>query len=190
MEIPLFPLGSVLFPEGVMALKIFEARYMDMAKLALKNAAPFGIALIVEGEEVGTPAAPHAIGTLARITDWDMPQQGVLQVQVRGGERFRILSQAVQKSGLIVGNVEMIAADTGSDCPELLPCANFLRKVMMQLGRSEEEGRYSDAAWVSFRVTELLPFSATIKQKMLELTDARMRLEILYRFLRQQNLAA
>ncbi len=190
MEIPLFPLGSVLFPEGAMALKIFEARYMDMAKLALKNAAPFGIALIAEGEEVGTPAASHPVGTLARITDWDMPQQGVLQVQVRGGDRFRIISQTVQKSGLIVGKVELISPDAGSDCPELAPCANFLRKVMLQLGRQDEEGRFDDAAWVSFRVTELLPFSTTIKQKMLELTDARMRLEILYRFLRQQQLAA
>ncbi len=190
MELPLFPLGSVLFPDGVMALRIFETRYMDMAKVALKNAAPFGIALIREGEEVGTPAASHPVGTLARIIDWDMPELGVLQVQVRGGDRFRVLSQVVQKSGLIVGTVELVPSDTVGECPELLPCANFLQKVLVQVGQEHEAPRFEDAAWVSFRITELLPFSNTIKQKMLELTDARMRLEVLYRFLREQQLAA
>ena len=187
-EVPLFPLGSVLFPEGVLALKIFETRYMDMAKAALKNAEPFGIALISEGQEVGAPAAPHQIGTLARITDWDMPELGVLQVQVRGGERFRILSQAIQKSGLIIGTVELLAPDPAADCFELAPCANFLRSVLLQLGQEYEEKKFVDAAWVSFRLTELLPLNTTIKQKMLELTDARMRLEVLFRFLQQQHL--
>jgi len=190
MEIPLFPLGSILFPEGAMALKIFEARYMDMAKAALKAAAPFGIVLIREGEEVGAPASPHSVGTMARIGDWDMPELGVLQVQVRGEGRFRIRSQAVQKSGLIIGTVEMVAPDSVSDCPELAPCANFLKKVLLQVGREHEDRKFDDASWVSFRITELLPFSNTIKQKMLELTDARMRLEVLYRFLREQKLAA
>ena len=173
-----------------MALKIFETRYMDMAKVALKNAVPFGIVLIREGEEVGAPAASHPVGTLARITDWDMPELGVLQVQVRGGDRFRIQSQVVRKSGLIVGTVEWVPPDPAGDCPELPPCANFLRKVLVQVGQERDVPKFEEAAWVSFRLTELLPFSNTIKQKMLELTDARMRLEVLYRFLREQQLAA
>ena len=190
MEIPLFPLGSVLFPEGTLALKIFETRYMDMAKSALKNAAPLGNVLISEGQEVGAPAAPHPVGTLARITEWDMPELGVLQVQVRGGDRFRIVSKTVEKSGLIIGTVALIAPDVAADCSELAACADFLRRVFLQIGQQHAESKFVDASWVSFRLTELLPLSAAIKQKMLELTDARMRLEVLYRFLQQQQLVS
>ena len=71
-ELPLFPLGSVLFPGGTMALRIFEQRYLDMAKVCLKTDVPFGITLIREGNEVGTPAVPEAVGTLAYVTHWDM----------------------------------------------------------------------------------------------------------------------
>ena len=76
------------------------------------------------------------------------------------------------------------------DCPEHLVCANFLRKVFAQLGLggSADEQQFDDAAWVSYRVAEILPFSGAVKQKLLELTDARMRLEILHRFLADQGL--
>jgi uncharacterized protein len=194
-ELPIFPLGSVLFPGGTIALKIFETRYMDMAKSCLKNAQPFGIALIAEGNEVGTPATPHAIGTVARITDWDMPDLGVLRVTVSGEARFRITEQRVEKSGLIIAIAENIAPDIVSEAVyegvEFERCAQFLKNVLAQVGTvnsSYEESKFADAGWVSFRLTEILPFNNIIKQKMLELTDARMRLEVLYRFLRDQQL--
>lgn len=189
-ELPIFPLGSVLFPGGTMALKIFEQRYLDMAKTCLKTGAPFGIVLIREGKEVGIPAVPEPIGTLARISDWDMQTLGVLQVRVRGAGRFRILSHALSKNGLIVGQVCMLPDDTHSECPAHAACAEFLRKVFTQIGAEDsvEEQRFDDAGWVGFRLTEILPFNSAVKQKMLELTDARMRLQILYRFLADQNL--
>ena len=190
VELPLFPLGSVLFPGGSMALKIFEQRYLEMAKTCLKDRSPFGIALIREGVEVGIPAVPESIGTLAEVTEWDMQQLGVLQLNVKGGARFKIVSQSVSKNGLIIGQVAVLGDDTHVDCPEHAACANFLRKVAAQVGAhvSLEDERFDDAAWVGYRVTELLPFNNEIKQKMLELTDARMRLEILHRFLSDQRL--
>lgn len=190
VELPLFPLGSVLFPGGSMALKIFEQRYIEMAKTCLKDCSPFGIALIREGVEVGIPAVPESIGTLAEVTEWDMQQLGVLQLNVKGGARFKILSQSVLKNGLVIGQVTVLPDDTHVDCPEHAVCANFLRKVAAQVGAhvSLEDERFDDAAWVGYRVTELLPFNNEIKQKMLELTDARMRLEILHRFLSDQRL--
>ena len=190
VELPIFPLGSVLFPGGTMALKIFEQRYLDMAKTCLKTGAPVGVALIREGEEVGTPAAPESIGTVAHVTDWDMQNLGVLQLRVKGAERFRIVSRSVSKGGLISGQVSMLPTDLNIDCAEHAPCAAFLRKVFAQIdpGQPAEDARFDDASWVGFRVTEILPFSTTIKQKMLELTDARMRLEILHRFLVDQRL--
>lgn len=190
VELPIFPLGAVLFPGGSMSLKIFEQRYLDMAKTCLKTGTPFGIALIREGEEVGTPAAPESIGTLAHVADWDMQNLGVLQLRVQGAERFRIVSRSVSKGGLISGQVSMLPTDLHVDCAEHAPCAAFLRKVFAQIdsGLPAEQARFDDASWVGFRITEILPFSTAIKQKMLELTDARMRLEILHRFLVDQRL--
>ena len=174
-----------------MALRIFETRYMDMAKGCLKNELPFGIALIAEGNEVGLPAEAHMVGTAARIIDWDMPDLGVLRVTVNGEARFRIIEQRVEKSGLIIGLVQEIETDTVSESSELEACAKFLKIVLAQVSgvnRVHDEALFNDASWVSFRLTELLPFNTTIKQKMLELTDAKMRLEVLYRFLREQQL--
>ena len=189
-ELPIFPLGSVLFPGGTLALKIFEQRYMDMAKDCLKRAKPFGIALIREGEEVGSPAAPYPVGTLARIDDWDMPNLGVLQIKVIGGTRFRIIASTVAKSGLIVGTVNSIDADLPTSGAELTTCADFLKKILTQINMIEgvADSQFSDASWVSFRITELLPFGVSVKQKMLELTDAKIRLDILHRFLIDQKL--
>jgi uncharacterized protein len=189
-ELPIFPLGSVLFPGGTLALKIFEQRYMDMAKDCLKRAKPFGIALIREGEEVGAPAAPHPVGTLARIDDWDMPNLGVLQVKVIGSTRFRIVASTITKSGLMMGTVNSIDADLPTSGAELNACAEFLKKILTQINMIEgvADSQFSDASWVSFRITELLPFGGVVKQKMLELTDAKIRLDILHRFLIDQKL--
>ena len=187
--LPIFPLASILFPGGMLSLRVFEQRYMEMAKACLKNNTPFGIALISAGEEVGAPAEPEAIGTVARIVEWDMQELGILQIRVRGESRFRLAGISVARSGLIIGEMTMIADDLHVDCPELAPCAGFLRKVLAQTNVDDATpARFDDANWVSFRVTELLPFKNAVKQKMLELTDARMRLEILYRFLRNQQL--
>ena len=189
-ELPIFPLGSVLFPGGTMALKIFELRYLDMAKSSLKTGAPFGIALIREGAEVGIPAIPETVGTLAYVTDWDMRHLGILQVRVTGAGRFKILSRSTSKDGLITGQVSILPEDAHSDCPEQAACAEFLRKIFARVGLdgNAKEQRFDDAGWVGFRLAELLPFNNAIKQKLLALTDARMRLEILYRFLSDQRL--
>lgn len=193
-ELPIFPLGSVLFPGGTLALKIFEQRYMDMAKDCLKRAKPFGIALIREGQEVGAPAAPHPVGTCALIDDWDMPNLGVLQVKVMGGTRFRITASSVLPSGLIIGAVNAIDADSDASgagaSGEAAACAEFLKKILTQSNMIEgvAESQFADASWVSFRITELLPFGGAVKQKMLELTDTKIRLEILHRFLVDQKL--
>ena len=187
--LPIFPLGSVLFPGGILALRIFERRYMDMATACLKNGTPFGIALIHSGREIGTPAEPESVGTVAQIIDWDMQELGILQARVRGEHRFRIVSKMVTGAGLIIGETTPIPDDTHVDCPEFAPCVEFLKKILPNTGAATNKAtRFDDAAWVSFRITELLPLNHTVKQKMLELTDARMRLEILHRFLDDRRL--
>lgn len=189
INLPLFTLGAVLFPGGKASLRVFEQRYMDMVKSAMKSQTPFGMVLIREGKEVGAAAIPEEIGTLARITDWDMAQLGVLQISVEGGQRFRVLTHQPDASGLVLAQVEYLADDLPSEGSKQLACANFLRNVLAQLPEPvPEDARFSDASWVSFRLSELLPFSNSIKQKMLALTDSGMRVEILYQFLLDRQL--
>ena len=189
---PIFPLGTVLFPGARLPLRIFEVRYMDMAKDCLKRGTPFGVCLIREGAEVGAPAVPERVGCLARIAEADMAELGILKVTALGLERFRLREWNAQPSGLIVGRIEALAPEAEANPPELGDCAAFLAKVLAGIGadRFEPPLRYEDAGWVGFRIAEILPLRNDVKQKLLELTDASARLAILHRFLEKQNLLA
>jgi len=189
--VPIFPLQTVLFPGALLPLRIFEVRYMDMAKACLKEGSPFGICLIREGQEVGAPAVPEAVGCLARIAECDMEELGILKVTAEGLERFRIVSSEVNRSGLIVGEVERHEPEAqADDAAGLAECADFLRKVIAGIGerRFASPLRFDDASWVGFRLAEVLPLRNDVKQKLLELTEPALRLAILHRFLRQQKL--
>jgi Lon protease-like protein len=190
-DVPLFPLGTVLFPDGSLALKIFEQRYMDMAKICLKNDSPFGVCLIVSGRETGAPALPHDVGTLARIASWDMPQLGVLHVMCRGEQRFRILSRRTESSGLQRADIEVseptkpVALDSRH---ELL--GDLLSRIIDNIDDPTplQPYRFDDAGWVSYRLSELLPMSMPIKQQLLELDDHCARLDVVRRFLQEKGL--
>ena len=190
-RIPIFPLQTVLYPGMLLPLRIFEVRYMDMAKACLRDSTPFGVALIREGQEVGTPAVPEAIGCVARIADCDMEELGILKIRAQGTERYRMVSSEVTKQGLILGEIEMIPAEAPApDAQGLADCEMFLRKVVAGIGEERflSPLRFDDASWVSFRLAEILPLRNDVKQKLLELTDAGLRLAVLHRFLRQQKL--
>ena len=188
--VPLFPLGTVLFPGARLPLRIFEVRYMDMAKECLKHGTPFGVCLIREGAEVGAPAVPEPVGCLARIAEADMAELGILKVTALGLERFRLREWNAQPSGLLVGDIEELAPEPAANPPELADCAAFLAKVVAGIGadRFAPPLRYEDAGWVGFRIAEVLPLRNDVKQKLLELTDASARLAVLHRFLARQNL--
>ena len=168
----------MLFPGGRLPLRIFETRYMDMAKACLKDGSPFGVCLIREGTEVGNPATPREVGTLAKIASWEMPQLGVLQVTARGERRFRILSRSVQPDGLARGNVEILANEADATPPQSLArCVRLLERVLEQHpGLVERPHHLDSCSWVSARLAELLPLPLDAKQALLELDDARLRL--------------
>jgi Lon protease-like protein len=190
-SVPLFPLNTVLFPGGMLPLRIFETRYMDMAKACLKDSSPFGVCLIREGVEVGAPAVPSPVGCLARIADCDMEELGILKVRAEGLERFRIVSSEVSPQGLVVGSIERLPAEPHvREAKELADCARFLRKVIPGIGEDRFAAplAYDDATWVGFRLAEILPLRNDVRQKLLELTDAGMRLEALHQFLVRQKL--
>jgi uncharacterized protein len=188
--LPLFPLQTALFPGGRLPLRIFEQRYMDMAKECLRDGSPFGVCAIREGaevlERVGAPATPYDVGTLATIGEWDMPQLGVLQIVAVAGERFRIVARRVERNGLQLARIEKLApeadtpvADTCAACVRLLE-----RVIEQQPGIVAEPHRLDSASWVGGRLAELLPLPLAERQALLELEDARERLERISRLLR------
>ena len=195
MIIPLFPLQSVLFPGGRLPLRIFEQRYMDMAKVCLKDNAPFGVCLIASGDEVAKAGAaetqPHNVGTLAHLGDWDMPQLGVLNVTAQGSQRFHILHHWSEPSHLLSAEVDLIADEESLPVPDayarLLP---LLRVIVADLGPLAPAAphRFFDAGWIGMRYAEVLPIPPVAKQKLLEIEDSIDRLEIIYRFLDSKGL--
>ena len=193
MNIPIFPLNAVLFPGGLLPLRVFETRYMDMTRDCLKRDAPFGVCLIREGAEVGAPAVPEGIGCLATILEWDMQQQGILNIKTRGGQRFRILERRTGAQGLTSADIELIPPETSAPVPEeFSSCARLLEMVVVDQGKPifAEPHAFDDASWVGYRLAEILPVPLVAKQKLLELNDSLGRLSILHRFLEGQGLAA
>ena len=184
-DLPLFLLGAVLFPGGRLPLRVFEQRYLGMAKACLKDNSPFGICLIREGAEVGKPAVPFEVGTLARISDWDMAQLGVLEIVARGEGRFRILERRVPADGLARARVEPLADDTdGPVAPASARCARLLERVIAETpGAVAAPHRPDSASWVGMRLAEILPLPMESKQELLEMTDAAARLDRLTRLL-------
>lgn len=191
-DLPLFPLHVVLFPGGLLPLRVFEPRYMEMTKRCLKEDSPFGVCLIREGSEVGRPAVPHGVGTLARVIDWDMEQLGVLNLRVRGERRFQVLETRVEADGLVMARARLLPVEPPLPLPaERAACAGVLRRIVAHVGehRFPSPLLFDDAVWVGYRLAEVLPLKPAAKQSMLEMNDSLMRLEILHRFLAQQGLA-
>lgn len=190
-NLPLFPLGTVLFPGGVLPLRVFEARYVDMMRERMKAEQPFGICLIKEGAEVGGPAVPFEIGCLAAIVDFDMQQLGVLNIRTHGGARFRVLETRNAADGLVLATTEAVSDDAVLPVPAAFSqCALMLRAILPKLPSElvRTPHQFEDAAWVSNRLAEILPIQALAKQRLMQLTDPLMRLEIIHKYLAQQGL--
>jgi Lon protease-like protein len=185
----IFPLNTVLFPGGTLPLKVFEQRYIEMTKVCIKDGRAFGVCLIKEGRETGTPAVPQEIGCLARIAHWDMPQLGVFHLQVEGLQRFRIVRSEVEKNGLISAVIECLENDL-EVAPEETLCSDVLKAIIEKIGAEHFPAphRFDDAAWIGYRLSEVLPISLDIKQQLLRMTDPQARLSQLGKILSEQNL--
>ncbi len=168
-----------MFPGGRLPLQLFEQRYLEMAKACLKDGSPFGVCLIREGQEVGAPALPADIGCLARIVDWDMQQLGVLQIVARGERRFRILERSVKDNGLARASIEILPEENDAPIPSACEsCVRLLERIIAQhAALFEPPHRLHSSAWVSSRLAEILPLPLGAKQELLELSEARLRLE-------------
>ncbi|MBK8536588.1 MAG: LON peptidase substrate-binding domain-containing protein [Candidatus Competibacteraceae bacterium] len=194
-EFPLFPLKTVLFPGGVLPLKIFEPRYLDMVSHCLKNDSGFGVVMIYEGSEAGSqPTSIHPVGTLARIVDFDPLEDGLLGVIGLGVQRLRVVGHRIQPDNLLIGQVLWLPDD-----PVLppLPSHEPLVRVLRELLEQENLVPYArflapdwrDAAWIGNRLTELLPLPLHIRQALLEMTEPHQRLDVLLAMFQEQQIA-
>lgn len=187
VDIPLFPLSAVLFPGGLLNLRIFERRYIDLVRDCSRHSTGFGVCLILDGLEAGEPALPAAVGTLARITDFFTLPDGLLGISAGGGERFQVATTRVRDSGLVHGEVRFWPEEpVVAVPPEHGLLATILERLLDQVGGAYarvERSRYDDASWVGFRLAEMLPLAPPEKQQLLQLTDPLQRLVQLQHYL-------
>jgi uncharacterized protein len=179
--LPLFPLGTVLYPDGKLALRVFEPRYLDLVSQCVREDGTFGVCLIEDGSEVGEPARPHAVGTEARIIDWDRHDDGLLGLTVRGERRFRIVSTQARPDNLLLGEVEWLDEEPVVLPGEYSALAELLRRLLQQFDPDQAESgeRFSEAGWVAYRLAEYLPLTIAQRQILLEHDNPTLRLQIL-----------
>lgn len=209
-SLPLFPLGTVLYPGGLLPLRIFEVRYLNMIGKCHKIGAPFGVVSLIQGSEVrkvdgkqsdgGFVAEEfNAIGTLATITEFSAPQPGLMVIRCEGAQRFEISNREKLKHGLWVADVTRLDDDQNVRIPEdLQGAANALGKVIRSLQeRSVPDEqvplmapyRLDDCGWVANRWCELLPMPLELKQRLMELDNPLVRLELVSDILERTGIA-
>jgi Lon protease-like protein len=211
LSLPLFPLGTVLFPGGSLPLQIFEVRYLDMIGKCHKAGAPFGIVSLTQGNEVRKPdpntpsgdgfahEAFNAVGTLAKITELSKPQAGLMVIHCTGTQRFRVNRQEKLKHGLWIADVSIMADDLPVDIPtDLRGVATALGEVIKTLQEREvpldqmplrPPYRLEDCGWVANRWCELLPLPPALKQRLMELDNPLVRLELVSDLLTRNGIA-
>lgn len=190
--IPLFPLGTVLFPDGYLPLQIFEVRYLDMVRKALAKDSSFGVVTLIEGAEVRSPTSTEtlaATGTLARIRASAAPMPALMQIQCIGTTRFRILSSECQRNGLWMADITLLEPDQAVPIPdELDDTVSALGRLIRTLQEEQVAEaemplqppfRLDEAGWVANRWAELLPLDPPSKVRLLELDNPLLRLELI-----------
>ena len=182
MQLPLFPLSSIVLPNGYLPLRLFERRYIDMVKDCFRNDTGFGICLIRKGREAGETAEPYPIGTLVSIVDFDQGTDGLLHITVKGMQEFRLVSHASSDTGLLFGEAELLPPHPPTPMePEYEMLAQKLELILNYLDTEIrfEDKHLDDADWVCHRLLEVLPLAPEAKFELLQMDGNRERLEAL-----------
>lgn len=199
VQIPLFPLQSVLYPGGILSLRIFEVRYLDLIQRCHKEGVPFGVVCLHQGSEVrrapepGETEAPtevlHEVGTLAHIEVFERPQPGLMLIRCRGGQRFQLQNTEQLKHGLWVGEGEFLReAPAVPVPPDLLHLRDDLQRFHQSLQADAANAgavlpiqpplQWDDCGWLAYRWCDVLPVSPQLKQKFLAVESPLLRLEL------------
>ena len=199
-EIPIFPLGTVLFPDGVIALKIFEARYLDMIKQCLREKTEFGVLSVIKNSDLSEEDVSLSfsnIGTLAQIEDFDPIQPALYMTKSFGTQRFKLISSKQEVNGLWIGQVELLANDPLTPIPQEHQKVVKLLDEIISVIKSEnllgdapfkKPYKVDDCGWVSNRLAELLPLSLAQKNHLLAQTNPRIRLDLITEIIEDDNL--
>lgn len=189
-EVPLFPLHTVLFPGGPLALRVFEPRYLDMVSECLRNEQPFGVCLIQSGREAGEAASLHRTGTFARIVDWQRGDDGLLAISALGEQRFQVQDMRVERDQLLRGTFQPLTPEP----PAPLPAeCGYMTQMLDQLFEHAADvyadlpKHPDDASWVGYRLAEVLSLPLVRRQTFLELEDPLLRLAQLDQILRAMS---
>ena len=198
---PLFPLTTVLYPQGVLNLQIFEVRYLDLMKKCLRDNTPFGVVSLLDGNEVRRPDEKiqlAKIGTLVNIEKHEFVTPTLIEISTVGGQRFKLLNATQEKNGLWMGEIQTLPADPVVEIPDYLQgSANALARLINSIDEKEiaEEQlpfrkpyKLMDCGWVANRWCELLPLDKPTKLQLLALDNPLLRLELIDDTLAAQGL--
>ena len=215
-SLPLFPLNTVLFPGGVLPLRIFEVRYLDLITRCQREGAPFGVVCLTQGSEVRQPrrqAEPAEVmnddfeqqafapvGTMAHIVELESPQPGLMMIRCTGGRRFRLSHREQLKHGLWVGDAQWLPDDLPVPVPpDLAHVQLALERLVqnMQATMSQMDAlplqlpyRWDDCGWLANRWCEILPVSPHLKQQFMVLESPLVRLELVADLLERLKISA
>ena len=191
-SLPLFPLNVVVCPDGLIPLRIFEARYLDMVKNCLRNKSSFAIvALLPEAGNKKEHKFPfEEVGTLVEIVDADVTTVGLMSIRCVGHHRIKVNSYAHQADGLLIGEVVDIANDAVLAVPDDLEMTSRSLKRFVEslpsLNISPNDipfvkpYKFDDASWVSNRWIELMDLPLIQKQRLMQLDSPIVRLELIH----------
>ncbi|MEM7378061.1 MAG: LON peptidase substrate-binding domain-containing protein [Pseudomonadota bacterium] len=181
-EVPLFMLGTVLFPGGDLPLRVFEPRYTDMVANAMRTGNRFAIAAIAEGREVGEAAVPSGVVTEVDIVDFEPGDAGSLRIVVRGLRKLRVERSRVQADKLVLGTASALPAEPEIGVPAAHADTVALLRTVLEKTQEWPTGQHAwrdDAAWIGGRLVERLPIDLAGKQQLLEMNDPLARLGVL-----------
>ena len=194
--LPLFPLRTVLFPDGLLELKIFETRYLDLMSRCMREQRPFGVVALKSGSEARVSSdavAMYEVGTLAELIAVDSAEANILLVRCRGVQRFVLGATRQQADGLWLGDATAVAED-----PVVAPGpthGNAVKGLADATRALEAQGaepfllphRFESAGWIANRWCEILPLPLEAKQRLMTLADPLGRLEIVDSLMRTRQ---
>ena len=178
-NLPLFPLGTVLFPGGRIPMRIFEPRYVDLVSHCMRTESGFGIVGIRSGRETGPTPEFHDIGVIANIEHWDQGNDGLLHIVAVGTARFEVKSFRVQEDGLALAEVDVLETEKPAPTDDTFaPLRELLKKAYAEHPEVAPPRPWSDedANWLAYRLAELMPLTVQQRVDLLRAPSADDRL--------------
>lgn len=178
-EAPVFPLKTVLFPDGYLPLQVFEPRYLDMVSACMKSDSGFAVCLISHGQELGAGAKTHTIGTYAKIVDFEPLDNGLLSITAKGTRKIEIHSSWFEKNGLMQAHVDYLTDESSETVgAEYKGLANVLKDIITHSSYKDyEQGvDLGNARDLGYRLAEMLPIALEQQQQLLEIDQPVERL--------------